>query len=139
MISAGIIGATGYVGQQLVGFLANHPMSSIGFISSNSYAGIPFSQVYGQYKNVVDIECIETQKVNNHLSDIDVVFIALPHGMAFETAKLCYEKGIKVIDIGADFRLKDVDEYKEWYKLEHRAEDLNKKAIYGLPEVNKKR
>ncbi len=139
MISAGVIGATGYVGQQLVGFLLNHPMCSIGFLSSNSYAGIPFSQIYGQYKDLVDLECIETQKVNEHLSDVDLVFIALPHGMAFETARLCYEKGIKVIDIGADFRLKDVDEYKEWYELEHRAEDMNKKAIYGLAEVNKEK
>lgn len=139
MIKAGIIGATGYVGQQLVGFLVNHPMCDIGFISSNSYAGIPFSQVYGQYKNVVDMECIDTNKVNDHLSEVDVVFIALPHGMAFETAKLCYEKGVKVIDIGADFRLKDIDEYKEWYKLEHRAEELNEKAIYGLAEVYKEK
>lgn len=139
MISAGVIGATGYVGQQLVGFLVNHPMCSIGFVSSNSYVGIPFSQVYGQYKGVVDMECIETAKVNNYLSDVDVVFIALPHGMAFETAKQCYEKGIKVIDIGADFRLKDIEEYKEWYKVDHRAEELNKKAIYGLPEVNKEK
>lgn len=137
MIRAGIIGATGYVGQQLVGILLNHPNCSLEFLSSNTYAGVPFSQVYGQYKEILNKKSINTKDTNDYLEDVDLVFVALPHGMAFETAKACYEKKVKIIDIGADFRLRDVSEYKEWYKQDHRAEELNNKAVYGLPEIYK--
>lgn len=137
MIQVGIIGATGYVGQQIVGLLLRHPKCNISFVSSNSYAGDVFSDVYDQYTNLIDMKCIDTEDVHNYLSDVDVVFIALPHGMAFETAKICKEKDVKVIDIGADFRLKDVNAYKQWYKLDHKTEDLNMTAVYGLPEIYK--
>lgn len=138
MIKVGIIGATGYVGQQLVGLLIRHKECEIKFISSNTYKGEPFSNVYGQYRDIFQMECIDTGKVSEHLSEVDLVFIALPHGLAFETAKLCKELNVRVIDMGADFRLKDVDAYKEWYKLDHGAKDLNQEAVYGLPEVYSK-
>lgn len=135
MIEVGIIGATGYVGQQLVGLVYKHPNCNINFMSSNTYAGKPFSDVYGQYKGVIDMECIETSRVGEHLSNLDLVFVALPHGMSFEIVKTCIEKNIKVIDIGADFRLKDVNIYKDWYELDHQAVELNEGAVYGLPEI----
>lgn len=137
MINVGIIGATGYVGQQLVGILARHPQCKINFVSSNSYKDMSFSDAYGQYKEIFDMKCIETGQVNEHLSEVDVVFIALPHGLAFETAKKCSEMNVKVIDMGADFRLKDVNIYKDWYKLDHEAQELNQKSVYGLPEIYK--
>ncbi len=135
MIKVGIIGATGYVGQQLVGLLARHKECDIRFVSSNTYSGESFSNIYGQYTNVFNMKCIATDEVNEHLSKVDIVFIALPHGLAFETAKACKNLNVKIIDMGADFRLKDVDIYKQWYKQEHRALKLNQKAVYGLPEI----
>jgi N-acetyl-gamma-glutamyl-phosphate reductase len=135
MVKVGIIGATGYVGQQLVGLLSRHKECQISFVSSNSYVGESFADIYGQYHGQVSMECVDTDKISENLSKVDLVFIALPHGLAFETAKLCRECNVKVIDMGADFRLKDGDIYKEWYKLDHRALDLNKEAVYGLPEV----
>ncbi len=135
MIKVGIIGATGYVGQQIVGLLSRHPNCEIGFLSSNSYAGQVFSDIYGQYKNIIDIKCIDTGEVNEYVSKVDLVFIALPHGLAFETAIICNELNVKVIDIGADFRLKDLSTYKKWYKVEHGAKSLNQVSVYGLPEV----
>lgn len=135
MIKVGIIGATGYVGQQLVGLLLRHQNCEISFVSSNSYAGISFSNIYRQYTGIFDMECIDHSEVKNHLANVDLVFIALPHGLSFEIVKVCYENNVKVIDIGADFRLKDIDIYKEWYQVDHGAKELNQKAVYGLPEL----
>lgn len=138
MIRVGIIGATGYVGQQLVGLLARHPECTISFVSSNSYEDVSFSDIYGQYKDIFNMKCIGTSKVGENLLGLDLVFIALPHGLSSETVKLCNEMNIKVIDIGADFRLKDIETYENWYQVEHGAKELNQKAVYGLPEIHRK-
>lgn len=137
MIKAGIIGATGYVGQQLVWLLHHHPECSIHFLTSHSYADIQFNKVYGQYTGFIQDKCIKMQEMDEYLAETDVVFIALPHGKAFDIAGKCLERGVKVIDIGADFRLKDADVYKQWYKLEHNALELLPSAVYGLPELKR--
>lgn len=137
MIKVGVIGATGYVGQQLIGLLSRHRECDISFVSSNSYVDMSFSEIYGQYTDIFNMKCIDTNEVNEYLPEVDIVFIALPHGLAFETAEICSKLNVKVVDIGADFRLKDVDVYKDWYKLNHRAEELNAQAVYGLPEIYK--
>lgn len=136
MIKVGIIGATGYVGQQLVALIHHHKECDIEFLSSNSYADIPYSQIYGHHR-CLDKKCIKTQDVEKHLSKVDLVFIALPHGMAFNFVKKSLYNNVKVIDIGADFRLKDVNAYESWYKVPHEATDLISEAVYGLPEIYK--
>lgn len=135
MINVGIVGATGYVGQQLLGFLLQDPGCNITFLSSHSYAGTYLSEIYGQYKGFIHKKCIRTQDVENFLSKTDLVFIALPHGKSFEITKKALDRGVKVIDMGADFRLENPDIYKEWYKLEHESMQLLSEAVYGLPEL----
>lgn len=135
MIKVGIVGATGYAGQQLVWFLHNHPGVKIQFLTSHNYANMQFSKVYPNYKGFIKEVCINMQEAEGELSNIDVLFIALPHGKAFEITKKALLKGVKVIDLGADFRLNSPEIYKEWYGLEHQAIDLLKGSVYGLVEV----
>lgn len=135
MIKAGIIGATGYAGQQLASLLVNHPEAEIKFVSSNSYAGQLFSDIYPQFYNILDMPLLSTEEAKAAMSDVDVVFTALPNGLVFELAQLALEKGIKIIDFSADFRLDDPDVYEEWYKTEHTAKDLISKQVYGLAEL----
>lgn len=135
MIKAGIIGATGYAGQQLASLLVNHPEAEIKFVSSNSYAGQLFSDIYPQFYKILDMPLISTEEAKAAMSDVDVVFTALPNGLVFELAQLALEKGIKIIDFSADFRLDDPDVYEEWYKTEHTAKDLISKQVYGLAEL----
>lgn len=135
MIKAGIIGATGYAGQQLASLLVNHPEAEIKFVSSNSYAGQLFSDIYPQFYKILDMPLLSTEEAKAAMGDVDVVFTALPNGLVFELAKLALEKGIKIIDFSADFRLDDPDVYEEWYKTEHTAKDLISKQVYGLAEL----
>lgn len=135
MIKAGIIGATGYAGQQLASLLVNHPEAEIKFVSSNSYAGQLFSDIYPQFYKILDMPLLSTEEAKAAMSDVDVVFTALPNGLVFELAQLALEKGIKIIDFSADFRLDNPDVYEEWYKTEHTAKDLISKQVYGLAEL----
>ena len=135
MIKAGIIGATGYAGQQLASLLVNHPEAEIKFVSSNSYAGQLFSDIYPQFYKILDMPLLSTEEAKAAMSDVDVVFTALPNGLVFELAQLALEKDIKIIDFSADFRLDDPDVYEEWYKTEHTAKDLISKQVYGLAEL----
>lgn len=135
MIKVGIIGATGYAGQQVVWFLHNHPQVEIKFLCSHNYAGIQFSQVYNNYTGFMQEICINMQEAEENLQYIDVLFIALPHGKAFDISKKALELGVKVIDLGADFRLESPEIYTEWYKVEHDGEELLKDSVYGLTEL----
>lgn len=135
MIRAGVIGATGYIGQQLVWFLNNHPDCHIDFITSHSYGDDVYSSIYGQYRGFMEKRCISIREMDAYLGETQVVFIALPHGKSFDIARKCLSEGVKVIDMGADFRLKDGDLYRQWYDVDHQAEELLKKAVYGLPEI----
>lgn len=137
MIKVGVIGSTGYAGQQLVWLLHKHPNTKISFLSSHSYVDIPFSKIYGNYiKDIEDI-CIDEKEALNRLNEIDVIFIALPHGKSFDIVKKALDLGIKVVDLGADFRIENPQTYKEWYNLDHGAVDLLQNAVYGLPELNR--
>lgn len=139
MINAGIIGATGYAGAELTRLLYSHPEVNINFLCSNSYSGEEFSNVYSNFKNFVDIECINIHEVFDKFDDIDVLFTALPSGKALDFAKKALDKNVKVIDIGSDFRLKTTDLYTEWYNLDHKYPELLQSAVYGLPEINKEK
>lgn len=135
MIKAGIIGATGYAGQQLVSLLVNHPEAEIKFVSSNSYAGQLFSDIYPQFYRILDIPLLSTEEAKAAIDDVDVVFTALPNGLVFEIAELVLQKGKKIIDFSADFRLDAPEVYEEWYKTEHTARGLVAKQVYGLAEL----
>ncbi len=135
MVKTGIIGATGYAGQQLVSLLINHPDAEITFVSSNSYAGQLFSDVYPQYYQVLDKPLLTTQEAMESIGDVDVVFTALPNGLVFDIAQAAMEKGTKLVDFSADFRLDDPAIYERWYKTEHTAPQLIKDQVYGLPEL----
>ncbi len=129
MIKAGIFGATGYTGWELVKILQRHAAAEIGFVSSASRAGQPLHTVY---PTAPDLTLIAPQDAP--LDEIDVAFLCLPHGAAAETAVTCLKAGVTVIDLSADFRLKDVKTYEQWYKTRHPAPELLETAVYGLTE-----
>lgn len=137
MIKIGIIGSTGYAGANIVWILSNHPEAEIIFVNSHSYTNTPFNKVYGNFNGFFQENCIDNDLMEEKLSEIDVLFIALPSGKAFEFVNRAMEKGIKVIDLGADFRLKNKETYEEWYGIKHEGEERLKNAVYGLPELNR--
>ena len=135
MIKTGIIGATGYAGQQLVSLLINHPEAEVTFVSSNSYACQSFSDFYPQFYRFMDHKLLSTEEAKAAIGDVDVVFTALPNGLVFEIAEIAMEKGTKIVDFSADFRLDDPAVYEEWYKTKHTAPQLVSRQVYGLPEL----
>ncbi len=138
MIKVGIIGSTGYVGTELVRLLKNHKDVEIKHITSHSYVGKKYDTIYENYRGVFDKEC-EEQDIEKIAEEVDVLFIALPHGIASgEINKDILDK-TKVIDIGADYRLKKQDVYEDWYDTEHMSPELLEEAVYGLCELNRQK
>lgn len=137
MIKVGILGATGYAGQQLVWFLNQHDDVDIKFLATHSNDGVPFSDVYPHYESFINHICISFKKAEEQLKEIDCLFMALPHGLSFDIASKAIELGVKVIDIGSDYRLLDDEKYQEWYGLPHDAKDLLGYSVYGIPELSK--
>jgi N-acetyl-gamma-glutamyl-phosphate reductase len=132
VIRAGIFGATGYTGYELVKILTRHQEVSIQFAASRSHAGQNMSE---QFPGGPDVPLIKPEVAP--LDQVDVVFLCLPHGAAAHTAASALEAGARVIDLSADFRLKDAVSYREWYGLEHPAPSLLPEAVYGLTEVSR--
>lgn len=137
MIKVGIIGATGYSGAELTRLLYSHPDVTIDFLCSNSYVGEDFSNIYSSFKQFIDKKNVSVDEAFERLSDIDVLFTALPSGKALEFGRRCMKNNVKLVDIGSDFRLKSKELYKEWYHLDHKYPDLLEEAVYGLPELNR--
>ena len=131
-IKAGIVGATGYAGAELVRLLSSHPEAEISAVSSVSFEGQKLSDVYPSYKFLNDMVCENQDAV---VEKSDVIFAALPHGLSQELAEKCISSGKKFIDLGADFRLESEDEYTEWYGGTFLHKELHKQAAYGLPEL----
>lgn len=131
-IKVGVIGATGYAGAEICRLIWGHPNAELTAVSSVSFEGRALSSVYPSYLNMTELLCTNQQEV---LEKSEVVFAALPHGLSEGIAKACDDKDILFIDIGADFRLEDEDEYKEWYGGDYQNPALHKKAVYGLPEL----
>jgi N-acetyl-gamma-glutamyl-phosphate reductase len=129
MIRTGIFGATGYTGLELAQILTRHPQTEIVFATSESYAGQSLSDIYPAAPELPLIRSADAP-----LAEVDVVFLCLPHGAAAETAVTCLKAGLKVIDLSADFRLKDVNTYAKWYGVTHPAPHLLAEAVYGLTE-----
>lgn len=131
-IKAGVVGATGYVGAELVRLLSQHPMAHIAAVSSVSFKGKPLSEVYPAYQNLCNLECGDQAEV---VERSDVVFAALPHGLSQELAADCVQKDKIFIDLGADFRLENEEDYREWYGAGFLDATLHERAVYGLPEL----
>lgn len=132
MIKAGIIGATGYAGAELVRLLFAHPQVEIAAISSVSFEGKKISEVYPAYITLADMVCETAEDV---LKRSDVIFAALPHGLSQDLAKQCLEADKLFIDLGADFRLENEEDYKEWYNGVFDDKELHKNAVYALTEL----
>ncbi|GKX31120.1 N-acetyl-gamma-glutamyl-phosphate reductase [Vallitalea longa] len=137
MIKTGIIGATGYAGQELMRLLIQHPDCEVEVISSRTYKDTNYNQVYGNYMGItsdklVDIEIDEISK------KVDVLFIALPHGIASNKISAEILQKTKVIDLGADYRLNDLSVYEKWYGVSHGSPQLINEAVYGLCELKRK-
>jgi len=136
MIKVGIVGGTGYTGVELLRLLAKHPEVSLHVITSRSEAGMAVSELFPNLRGHVDLN-FSIPDVNL-LSDCDVVFFATPHTVAMALVPELIARGTRVIDLSADFRLKDAQLWEQWYKMPHTAPDLLDQAVYGLAEVNRK-
>lgn len=130
----GIIGATGYVGVELVRILAMHPHFRMTVLNSRSYTGKRFSDVYPAFRGLVDLELTEPDP-DGLAAACDIVITALPHGVSSETIPGLLDRGLRVLDHSGDFRYRDVKVYEAAYKLPHPRADLTAKAVYGLPEL----
>lgn len=133
MIKVGILGATGYVGEELARLLLQHPKAEISSITSQSYIGKEFDSVYENFKNIFTQKC-EKEDIESMADNVDMIFLALPHGIASKKINQVLLKKVKIIDIGADFRLKDKNTYESWYEIEHHSGNLLEEAVYGLCE-----
>lgn len=136
MIKVAVIGATGYTGAELVRILSRHQEVKLVALTSRSYSGKPYYQVYPHLYQYIDLECIELN-IEDLVNQVDVVFTALPHGHSMEIAAQVIKQGKKIVDLGADFRLNTASQYQEWYRVEHAVPNLLKQAVYGLPELNR--
>lgn len=135
MIKVGIVGATGYTGVELLRLLASHPQAEVTVITSRSEEGLPVADLYPNLRGVVDL-AFSLPDVDQ-LSNCDVVFFATPHGVAQSMVAEILQRGVKVIDLSADFRIRDADLWESWYGQPHSARELISQAVYGLPEVNR--
>ncbi|HAT32665.1 MAG TPA: N-acetyl-gamma-glutamyl-phosphate reductase [Janthinobacterium sp.] len=135
MIKVGIVGGTGYTGVELLRLLAVHPQVQLTAITSRKEDGLPVADMFPSLRGRVDIAFSSPEKAN--LIQCDVVFFATPHGVAMAQAPALLAAGVKVIDLAADFRLKDLAVFEQWYKIPHTAPELIEQAVYGLPELNR--
>src|SRR5580704_8991252 len=134
-----IVGASGYSGEELVRLLLNHPHAELVAVTSRQNAGQTLAQVFPKFASHPKSKTLRFVEPNAELlaKQAEVVFLALPHGVAAEFAVPLLNAGCVVIDLSADFRLKSAETYKEFYAHDHPATDLLKKSVYGLPEIHR--
>ncbi|MGR9117184.1 MAG: N-acetyl-gamma-glutamyl-phosphate reductase [Gammaproteobacteria bacterium] len=135
MISAGIVGGTGYTGVELLRLLALHKEVDVCVVTSRADVGKRVDEIYPSLRGKVDL--LFTLPDVESLAECDVVFFATPNGTAMLMAEQLLARGVKLIDLSADFRLKDAEEWRRWYGMEHACPDLIGEAVYGLPEMNR--
>lgn len=131
----GIIGATGYTGSELVRILVNHPEVEIALITSESRAGEKFSDIHTSFRGIVDIVLQPASQVEK--AELDLVFLALPHGVSMDFVKKYHQKPFKIVDLSGDFRLNSPEIYQQWYQKEHIYKEGFDSAVFGLPELNR--
>jgi N-acetyl-gamma-glutamyl-phosphate reductase len=136
MKTVGIIGATGYVGAELLRILLNHREVKVTALSSVSFQGQDINSIYKNFINKTDLVC---ETMDDVLAKAEIIFTALPHGLSEEIAAKCISEGKVCIDLGADFRLSNEDDYTLWYEKSFIHPELHKDSVYGLPELNREK
>lgn len=134
-IRIGIVGGTGYTGVELLRILARHPNAQVHAITSRKEAGMPVAQMFASLRGIYDLAFSEPSQAD--LKSCHVVFFATPHGVAMAQARELLDAGVRIIDLAADFRLKDAAAFERWYKMPHACPDLLAESVYGLPEMNR--
>ena len=135
MIRIGIVGGTGYTGVELLRILAQHPQAQLVAITSRKEAGMPVAEMFPSLRGAVDLRFSDPKDAG--LAACDLVFFATPNGIAMTQAQALLSGGVKVIDLAADFRIKDIAVWEKWYGMTHACPELVNEAVYGLPEVNR--
>lgn len=133
-VNVGIIGATGYAGVELLRLLLSHSKVKVAAISSKSYEGENIQDIYPNFREIFSSLLCDNDTV---IDSSDIVFSSLPSGFSEPIARQCVDKGKKLIDLGADFRLKDEKDYKNWYNLEYNDKELHDDSVYSIPELHK--
>ena len=136
MIKAGIIGATGYAGAELVRILMNHKEVEIAWYGSRSYVDENYADIYGNMFQIVDAKCMD-DNMEELAESVDVIFTATPQGFLAGVLTEDILSKVKIVDLSADFRIKDVATYEKWYKIEHKSPQFIEEAVYGLCEINR--
>lgn len=132
-VKVGIIGATGYAGEELVRLLTSHPGAEITSVASVSFIGKQLSEVYPSLRGVCSLECVSPEDTMN--AGCDVIFACVQHGLSQEFAAECDKRGIAFIDLGADFRLENEADYAEWYGGKYIDPELHSRSVYAIPEL----
>ena len=135
MIKVGVVGGTGYTGVELLRLLAAHPASELAVITSRSEAGQAVADMFPNLRGHIDL-AFSVPDIGQ-LTDCDLVFFATPNGTAMTMVPQLLEAGVRVIDLAADFRLQQVEEWQQWYGMEHACPEYLQQAVYGLPEINR--
>ena len=136
MIKVGIIGGSGLTGRELIRIILRHAKASISYVTSRHYAGTKVSAVFPEFASMYDGSFIDPSDPKV-FSGVDAVFVCLPHTEAMEFVNNANGRGIRVIDLSADYRIKDAKVYETWYKQPHKYPELLKRAVYGMPEINR--
>jgi N-acetyl-gamma-glutamyl-phosphate reductase len=134
-IKAGIVGGTGYTGVELLRLLAQHPHCELRAITSRKEAGMPVAEMFPNLRGHVDLRFSEPAAAG--LEKCDVVFFATPNGVAMQEARALVDAGARIVDLAADFRIRDVAVWEQWYKMKHACPELVAEAVYALPEINR--
>ena len=134
-IKVGIVGGTGYTGVELLRLLSVHPNVALTTITSRGDAGLAVADMFPNLRGYVDLTF--TDPAHSNLEECDVVFFATPNGIAMQQARQLLSKGVRVIDLAADFRIKDIPTWEKWYGMSHACPELVGQAVYGLPEINR--
>ncbi len=135
MIKVGIVGGTGYTGVELLRLLARHSGVKLQAVTSRKEAGMKVAEMYPSLRGWVDLAFSTPEEAR--LTECDVVFFATPNGIAMQQARELLDAGVKVIDLAADYRIKDLAEWSKWYGMQHASPELVEEAVYGLPEINR--
>ena len=136
MIKVGIIGSTGYAGGELVRLLMNHKEAEIKWYGSRSYVDKKYADVYQNFFQIVDDKCMD-DNMEALADEVDVIFTATPQGLCASLVNEDILNKVKIVDLSADFRIKKVETYEQWYGIEHKAPQFIEEAVYGLCEINR--
>ena len=135
MLKVAIVGATGYTGEELIRLLVDHPKVKITSLTAKIDKPQNISEIFPKFLGKIDLQCANLENIDDVAADSQVVFLALPHRVSMKFASRFLQLGRRVIDLSADYRLKNTALYETWYKAVHTSPELVQKAVYGLPEL----